>query len=113
MNSVANPVDLRIVTDGSVSRVNHNDLEEFEGGILTNPVGVQNSEALEFSTDSLFSDRLKILFVLKTGDSDRARLSVDSTFLDRFLASTSADADSVNNVTLLCAISKSAGLLNS
>ena len=40
-----NPVDSWVILDGAVGRVDHDDLEEFEGGVLSNPVGVEDSQS--------------------------------------------------------------------
>lgn len=40
----ADPVDLGVASDILVARIDHDDFVELEGGILSNPVGVKNSE---------------------------------------------------------------------
>ena len=41
---VADPVDSSVILDGSMSRIDKEDLEEFEGRILSNPIRVKNSK---------------------------------------------------------------------
>lgn len=44
VDCVADPVDLGITTDGVVVWIKHDHLEVLVGGILTDPVGVQDTE---------------------------------------------------------------------
>jgi hypothetical protein len=49
------PVDSRILLDGSVSWVNDNNFVEFVNCILTNPIRVENTHVRTTSSDLLFS----------------------------------------------------------
>ena len=44
VSGLGDPVDSRVVTDGTVVGVNHDDLEPLVDGVLANPVRVQNSQ---------------------------------------------------------------------
>ena len=110
---VNNPVDSWVISDGIMSRVNQKDFEEFEGGVLSNPVRVEDSKGREFLSDSFLSNRLIVLLVLKSGNTDGLEFSADDSFGSRSLSVTSSDLDSVDNITLLGFVSESSGLLNS
>ena len=45
VDRLAYPVDPRVTTDSLVLRVDHDHLEEFEGGILGYPVGAKNTKS--------------------------------------------------------------------
>lgn len=80
---------------------------------MTNPVRVEDSQSGEFSSDSLLSNGLVVLLVLKTGNSDRLKLTANDSLWSWSLSVTSSDLDSVDDVTLLGLVSDSSGLLNS
>ena len=56
LGALGDPVNSRVVTDGVMVRVNHNDLEPLVNGVLTNPVRVQNSEGTALASSSLFGN---------------------------------------------------------
>jgi len=56
MSCLGDPVNSGIVSDGGVSWVNHNDLEPLVDGILSDPVGVQNSKRSALAAGSLLSN---------------------------------------------------------
>jgi hypothetical protein len=53
------PVDSRVPPNGFVLGVNENDFEILVGGILINPVGIENSKVGASSTDTFFGSRLE------------------------------------------------------
>lgn len=110
---VNNPIDSWIISDGTVSRIDQKYFKEFEGRILSNPIWVKNSKSWEFSSNSFLSNRLIILFVLKSGNTNRFKFSTNNTLWSRSLSVTSSDFNSVYNITLLGFVSKSSSLLNS
>ena len=81
--------------------VNKDDLEELLGGILTNPVGVEDSKVSATSTNSLLSDRSMGSGGLLLVDTLMDWLTVNGTLVDCSLSSSSSDLDSVDHVTLL------------
>jgi len=52
---VDDPVDASITTDGLMLRVDENDLEVLVGGVLVNPVRVQDAQVGATTSDTLFS----------------------------------------------------------
>lgn len=62
---VYDPVDAGIAADGLVLRVNEDDLEVLVGGVLVDPVGVQDSQVGATATDTLLSGGLEGSLVLK------------------------------------------------
>ena len=96
------PVNAGVAADGLVGWVHHDDLKELEGGILTNPVGVEDTEVGALAANTLFGDGLVGTLSLDLLDSTGvAGLSVDATFGNVSLAAASADADAVDDVALL------------
>ena len=51
-DSAAHPVDLGVAGDGLVVRIDHDDLEVFVGGVLSNPVGVEDTQSLDSTSDT-------------------------------------------------------------
>ena len=65
MDRVDNPTDPRITTNGLVLGVNENDFEVLVGGILVDPVRVEDAEIGAATTDSLFSGGAEGALVLE------------------------------------------------
>ena len=107
------PVDSRILLDGVVSGVDEDNLVEFVGGILTNPVGVEDSQVGAVSADLLLSNRSVRSGLLELSDTLMDGLTVDDTLADSSLSATSSNADSVDSVSLLGLESDSSGLVKS
>ena len=98
----ADPVDTWVSADGLVGRINHDNFKELETGILTNPVGVEDTEVGALAGNTLFGNGLVGALGLDLLDSTGvSRLTVDLSLGDVSLATTSADTDAVHNVALL------------
>jgi hypothetical protein len=108
----ANPVDAGVTGDGLVGGVDHDDLEELEGGVLTNPVGVEHAEVGAELADTLFSNVLVGLGLLLLDNTVVTGLSENGTLADVALAATATDADAVDNVALGALVAKTAGLVD-
>jgi len=92
--------------------VDHDDLVVFVGSVLSNPVGVEDSETVNALSASVFSNSAEV----SSGcDSDTLvdGFTVDDTLVHSFLSSTSSDSNSVDHITLLSFISKSSGFIRS
>lgn len=50
---LGDPLDFRMSSDGLVEGIDKDNLEELVGGVLSNPVRVQNSEGTETTASSL------------------------------------------------------------
>ncbi len=107
-----NPVDSGISGDSLVVGVNKDDLEELEGSVLTNPVGVENSEVSATSSNTLLSDGSVGSVGLELVDTLVNGLAVNDTLGDGSLAASSSDSDSVNHVALLGLVTELSGLVN-
>ena len=107
------PVDSWVLLDGVVIWVNADDLEEFVGGVLTNPVGVKNSHVGALSTNLLFSNRSVGSGFLELSNTSMDWLTIDDTLMDGSLSSTSSDSNSVDDVSLLLLESEGSGLIQS
>lgn len=62
---VDDPVDTRIAADGLVLGIDEDDLEVLVGGVLVDPVRVENSQIGAATSDTLFSGRLEGSLVLQ------------------------------------------------
>ena len=110
---VADPIDSGILSNGGVVWINADNLEEFVGSVLTNPVRVEDSQVGASSTDLLLSNRSVGSSFLELSDTLMDWLSVDNTLVDCSLSSSSSDSDSVDDVSLFGFVSKGSGLIES
>ena len=65
MDRVDDPVDARITTDGLVLGVHEDDLVVLVGGILVDPVRVQDSQVGAATADSFFGGGLERALILE------------------------------------------------
>lgn len=106
------PVDSGVLGDGLVVGVNKDDLEELEGSVLTDPVGVEHSEVSAASADSLLGDGAVRSVGLELVDTLVDGLAVDNTLGDWSLAAAASDSDSVDHVALLGLVAELSGLVS-
>jgi hypothetical protein len=109
----ADPVDARVVSDSGVVGIDHDDFVEFVRSILSNPVGVEDSEVRALAANTLFSSGLVSSLLLELADTLVDGLSEDGSLSDGTLSSSTSDADSVDNVTLSSLVSELSGLIGS
>ena len=62
LHGVHDPVDLGVTPDGGVGHVHHDHLEVLVGGVLAHPVGVEDTETLQSTTNTFLE---KIAFLLE------------------------------------------------
>lgn len=105
------PVDAGIVTDGIVLGVNEDDLEVLVSGVLSNPVGVENTEVSACAANLALSLDTEGALVLQLTDTLSGGLSVDNVGHSLSLAASAANLHSVDNVALLSLVSEAASLL--
>lgn len=65
VDGVDDPADARIAADGLVLRVDENNLEVLVGGVLVNPVRVENTQVGATTSDTFLSSRLEGSLVLE------------------------------------------------
>merc|ERR1719291_1051276 len=109
---VTHPVYLWVSSDCGVVNVHHDHLKVLIGGVLAHPVRVQDSQALEPSSNSFLSNGLKVpLWLLLLHSSRSFRFSVRTSFGNWTLASTTAHGDAIHTKPLLGFVPKSPGLV--
>ena len=92
--------------------IDKNDFIEFEASILSYPVRVENTEVGAFAANTFFTDRFVGSGLLDLGEATGvAWLTVNTSFLNWSFTSTSADANSVDDETLLSLVTEFAGLV--
>merc|ERR1719282_1549196 len=109
---LADPLDARISTDGGVGGIDHDHFVVFVGRILTDPVRVEDAQRPDLATDTLLGDGLKWTLEFHLIDAMVGRLAISASLGDGLLAGTTANADAVNDESLLRAISQSASLFD-
>ena len=65
VDGVDDPVDAGIAADSLVLGINENDLKVLVGGVLVDPVGVEDTEIGAATADTLLSGRLEGTLVLE------------------------------------------------
>lgn len=111
VNGLADPVDAGITADSLVLGVNEDDLEVLVGGVLVDPVGVQDTQVGAATTDTLLSGGAQSTLVLELVDTLVGGLAVGGTLGSRALAATATDADTVDDVALLGLVTETTGLV--
>lgn len=111
VNRVGDPVVSSIVSDGSVLRIEKNDLKVLVSGVLVNPVRVKDTEVRSTATNTLFSSSTQRTLVLKLVYTLVGRLTVSGTLGNRSLTVTSADTDTVDDESLLGLVTETTSLI--
>jgi hypothetical protein len=130
VHRVDDPVDAGVTADGLVLRVDEDDLVVLVGGVLVDPVGVQDAQVGATATDTLLSGGLEGALVLELVDTLVGGLAcakgsalvnfllllmdlltVSGTLGGRALATTTADTGAVDNVSLLGLVTQTASLV--
>jgi len=111
VHRVHDPVDARVLADHCVLRVDQDDLEVLVCRVLVDPVRVQNPKASELASSTLLGDRPQITLELELRNTLVLGLSVHNTLGDWPLPASTADTDTVDNVTLLGLVTETAGLV--
>ena len=112
VDSATNPVGLRVASDGGVGDVNHDDLEVLVGGVLTNPVGVEDPQSLQSPANSLLRDGLEVtLWLLLLHSTRGLGFTVRTTLGNRPLPAAAPHGNAVDDESLLGLVAQSAGLV--
>lgn len=111
MDGSNDPVDAGIAADSLVLGVDEDDLVVLVGRVLVDPVGVEDAQVGTAATDTLLSGGLEGALVLELVDTLVGGLAVGSTLGGRALATTAANANTVDNVALLGLVTETAGLV--
>ena len=106
-----NPVDAGVVADNSVLRIDEDDFKVFEGGILVDPVTVEDTEIATDTANALLCDGTKVATHLELVDTLVLGFTVNNTLVVWALTATTADGNTVHDVTLLGFVSKTACLV--
>ena len=108
---LADPVDGRVATDGGVAGVDHDDLEELEGAVLSDGVGVEDAEVHAVAGSALLSEGTEGAGAGHAEDPLTTGLAPDDATVSRPSAATTADADAGDAVALLGLVAETASLV--
>merc|ERR1711953_1396750 len=89
--------------------IHQQDLEIHEGGVFSNPVGVEDSEGSTVTTDTFFSNRLESSSGLNK-ETHVNGFTHGSSLGYWLLSSTTSNSDSVYNKSLSCFVTQSSSL---
>lgn len=113
VNWVTDPVVTSISSDGLVGRIDQDDFEVLVGGVLVDPVGVQDSQVGSTTADSFFGGGSQGSLVLQLVNTLVGWLTVGGTLWHRSLSVTTSNSDTVDDETLLGLVTQSSGLVRS
>ncbi len=111
VDRVADPVHARISGNSLVARINKDDFVVLVGGVLVNPVGVQDTQVRATTTNTLFSSSAEGTLVLELVNTLGSRLAINLTLSNRSLSATTTNTDSVDDMTLLGLVSETTSLV--
>ena len=111
VDTLADPVDAGVVADEGVVRVDQNDLVVFHGGVLVDPVRVEDTEIGELASHLFFGHRLEVALKLELVDTLVLGLTKDHTTVVLTLASSAADTATDNDVTGLGLVTQTMSLV--
>ena len=111
VDGVDDPVDAGVAADGLVRGIDEDDLEVLVGRVLVDPVRVKDAQVSALAANTLLSGGLEGTLVLELVDSVSTGLAEGGTLGNRLLATTTADADTVDDVSLLGLVSQTTGLI--
>lgn len=101
VDRVGDPVDSGVTADSLVVRVDKNDFVIFVDTILVDPVRVQDAKIAASSSNTLLSNRSKTTLEFEVVNTLADGFTVGCTLGDGFLAVTTADTNTVNDISLL------------
>jgi len=101
VDGIDDPVDSGIIADGDVVRVHQDDLKVLKGGILVHPVRVQHTHVTSEASDTVLGNRAQVALELQVVDTSVDRFAVHYPTVVRSLATSAANGDAVDGVTLL------------
>lgn len=108
---LADPVHAGVATDSLMARINKDDLKVLVGGILVNPVRVQDTEIRATTANTLLSNGLEVTGGLELVHTMTGGLTVDLALGDLALTTTTTDTDAVDDVALLGLVAEAASLI--
>lgn len=131
VDSVADPVDASIAADGLVLGVDEDDLEVLVGGVLVDPVGVQDTQVGAATANTLLSGSTESALVLELVDTHVGGLAcsrkqirlgsnpsktkivhtVGGTLRSGSLTTTASHTDTVDNIALLGLVAETTSLV--
>jgi len=101
VNGVDDPVDPGITANCLVLRVYQDDLKVLICGVLVDPVGVKDPQVRTPASNTLLGRRLQRTLVLELVNTLVCGFSVSGTFGHWTLPSTTADANTIDDIALL------------
>ena len=102
------PLGVRITSNSFMEWINEDNLKEFECGIFTNPVTIQDSRSPTVVPSSPLSNRLKASDKLQLVNAMMGRLATVHTLRNRVSAATMVHTNPIYDITLLGLVSQPA-----
>ena len=108
---VNDPVNSRILANSLVLRVDEDDFEILVGRILVDPVAVEDSQVGTSLSNTFFGRRSQRSLVFELVDTLVGGLAVGCTLWCWPLATTTSNADTIDDIALFGLVSKSASFV--
>lgn len=111
VDRLGNPVDASVTTDSLVLRVDEDNLVVLVGGVLVDPVGVQDTQVGAATADTLLSGGGESTLVLEVVDTHVGGLAVGGTLGHRPLTATTTHTGTVDDIALLGLVAETTSLV--
>jgi hypothetical protein len=112
VHGVHNPVNTGVVADLLVRRIDQNNFIIFVGGVLVDPVGVEDAQVGKFASGLLLGDALEITLSLNLPDTLVLGLTVNHTAVVGALTSSTADTATNDDIALFGLVAETVGLVS-
>lgn len=111
VDGVDDPVDAGVVADLGVAGIDEDDLVVLHGGVLVDPVGVEDAEVGVLAAGLLLGDGLEVALELEVVDTLVLGLTPDHTAVVLALPAAAADGAADDDVALLGLVAEAVGLV--
>jgi len=111
VDGVDDPVDAGVVADLLVAGIDEDDFVVLHGGVLVDPVRVENTKVGVSASGLLFRNVLQVALEFEVVDTLVLGLTEDHTTVILTLASSTSDSGSHNNISLLGLVTETVGLI--
>ena len=111
VDGVDDPVDAGVVADLGVAGIDEDDLVVLHGGVLVDPVGVEDAEVGVLAAGLLLGDGLEVALELEVVDTLVLGLTEDHTTVILTLASSTTNTGTDNDVSLFGLVSETVSLI--
>merc|ERR1719305_1448399 len=111
VDSFTNPLNDWVTSNGLVERINKNDFKKLVGGVLANPVRVEDSQGTTLSSSTFLCNALSGTLEFQLINTMSLWFTISATFRNWAFTSSTLDSHSVDNVSLFGTVSQTTSLV--